>query len=345
MNLFHVANSQIHGNAIVFDQYLKGSRSKVENYRCIAKLPTIAKFFEYLVNIRLTRMIEHDITPRQFGFMRKRSTNGNLMEFVHFSLKAIHDSAQIDCLYTDFSKAFDKVDHSKLITKLNKLNIPSNLTCWIQSYLSNRRQFVNYGQINSNDFIVNSGVPQGSHLGPTLFLIFINDIVQELGDDVFISLFAHDLKIAMIIKDEMDCYTLQAAIDNKCWCDTNDLHLNLDKCAVLTITRKQKSIEHKYYYGTHEFKRVNEQRDLGVIIDRKLNFVEHLNSIASKASAALGFIKRFCYDLRDTKIMKSLYSALVQSHLEYCSSVWLPHYEVHKNKIESILIDQEPAVQ
>lgn len=124
----------------------------------------------------------------------------------------------------------------------------------------------------------------------------------------------------------------------KCWCDTNCLHLNLDKCAVLTITKKKKSNTFlaDYIYGNHTFKRVSEQRDLGVIIDDKLNFSKHIEMITAKATAALGFVKRFCHDISDTQTLKSLYYALVQSHLEYCSVVWLPFYEVHRKKIESI---------
>lgn len=98
--------------------FKKGSRSNVENDRCIAKLPTIAKFFEYLINLKLTMMVANEIVPQQHGFMRGRSTSSNLLEFIHFSIKALNENKQVDVLYTDFSKAFDKVDHSIHTCKL-----------------------------------------------------------------------------------------------------------------------------------------------------------------------------------------------------------------------------------
>ena len=216
-------------------------------------------------------------------------------------------------------------------------NLPINLISWLESYLLNRTQYVKYSNSESSEFKCTSGVPQGSHLGPTLFLLFINDIVEDMGD-VFISLYADDVKMARAIKSTEDVATLQTAIDKlKSWCDENDLHLNLDKCAVLTINKGRNIIESNYSYGDHIFKRVDEQRDLGVIIDNKLKFAKHIDAITSKATAALGFIKRFCYDISDTQTLKTLYYALVQSHLEYCSVVWLPFESIYKDKIERIL--------
>ena len=157
-------------------------------------------------------------------------------------------------------------------------------------------------------------------------------------DDVFISLFADDVKIATIIKSSTDAEKLQRAINKlKAWCDLNALHLNLDKCAVLTINKGHTNIKTDYKYGDHTFKSISEHKDLGVTIDSKLAFSKHIATITAKATAALGFIKRFCYDIADVQTLKSLYYALVQSHLEYCNVVWLPFYDVYINKIESVL--------
>ena len=321
--------------------FKKGARSNVENYRPIAKLPTIAKFFESLVNKKLTLLIEKYIVHQQHGFRKKKSTVTNLSEFVTYALKGINAGSQIDVLYTDFAKAFDRVNHNILITKLHSYNIPKNLIAWIQSYLSNRRQFVRYGESNSADFSVTSGVPQGSHIGPTLFLLFINDLATHLGDDVFISLFADDVKLVKAIDPQNtlnDTAALQSAINKlKEWCDTNELHLNLSKCEILTLSHKHNDILTDYNYGNHVFERVVHHKDLGVLIDHKLKFNEHIESTVSKATATLGFLKRFCYDIPDRQTLKVLFYALVQSQLEYCSVVWLPYFNVYKNKIESIL--------
>ncbi|XP_031629236.1 uncharacterized protein LOC116344703, partial [Contarinia nasturtii] len=169
------------------------------------------------------------------------------------------------------SKALDKVCHDKLSSKLGTFNLPINFISLLRSYLSGRSQFVKYGNSESADFNGTSGVPQGSHLGPTLFLLFINDIVYDM-DDVFISLFADDVKIAKMIKTEHDANVLQQAIDK--------------------LKRWGKSITTtNYTYGDHVFDRVTEHKDLGTIIDSKLSFAKHIDAITSKATAALGFVK------------------------------------------------------
>lgn len=157
---------------------------------------------------------------------------------------------------------------------------------------------------------------------------------------MFISLFADDLKIAAVIKNHCDTLKLQMAINKlRKWCNENDLHLNLDKCVVMTISNKRQMniFDGAYHYGDHVFVKVNEQRDLGVIVDSKLQFKSHINAIVSKATSTLGFVKRFCYDFRDINTLKSLYYALVQSILEYCSVVWHPYHNVFKKLIESVL--------
>ena len=317
--------------------FKKGARSDIGNYRCIAKLPTIAKFFEHLVNVNLLETVRDRISPKQHGFMKGRSTATNLTEFVYYARSGLNTKAQVDVLYTDFTKAFDRVDHGILIQKLSAFNLPQNLLTWLKSYLDNRVQFVKHGASESNDFTASSGVPQGSHLGPTLFLLFINDIVDQMPPDVLILLFADDIKIAKIIKTQQDAVVLQRAINKlKLWCDKNKLHLNLDKCAVLSIYKQQR-LMFNYNYGEYTFKAVTEHKDLGVLIDSKLAFAKHIDMVTSKAMAALGFVKRFCHDIQDVTTLKSLYYALVQSHLDYCSTIWLPFDMIHKNKIESVL--------
>lgn len=220
------------------------------------------------------------------------------MDFTIFVTK--YKGLQVDVLYTDFMKAFDKVNHCILLKKLNNFDLPINLLRWKRSYLENRRQYVMYEGMCSRDFVVNSGVPQGSHIGPTLFLLFINDLANILNDDVFSSLFADDLKIAAVIKSPTDVTKLQSAIDKlRTWCTENDLHLNLSKCVVMSITKKNSCFDGHYHYGSHMFERVYHQKDLGVIIDSKLMFSEHINSITSKAASTLGFLKRFCYNICD----------------------------------------------
>lgn len=161
--------------------------------------------------------------------------------------------------------------------------------------------------------------------------------MDELGEDVFISLFADDLKIAGAINQPADSIKIQMAINRlEKWCITNCLHLNLDKCAVLSLTSRRSTSPISYHYGNYTFAHVTEFKDLGVLMDSKINFSKHIDTITSKAATALGFVKRFTYDFKDIPTLKALYYSLVQSQLEYCSTVWYPVHDVHINKIESV---------
>lgn len=317
--------------------FKKGARSDIKNYRDIAKLQTIAKFFEHCVNIHLTKLVYSNISPHQHGFMKYRSTTTNLMDFTHYALNGLNSCGQIDVIYTDFSKAFDRVNHKILMHKLSTFEIPSNLLVWIGSYLSNRRQFVKVGSAESRDFIVHSGVPQGSHIGPLLFLMFINDITSVVSDDVFISMFADDVKIAKQINCPLDAQILQSSINKlKDWCNLIELHLNLDKCSVLSLLRTKACIHSSYKFDNHTLASTNNQKDLGVIIDCRLTFRDHVDWIVSKGTSALGFVKRFSSDINQLSTVKAIYSALVQSHLEYCNVVWFCIPSSRSTVIESI---------
>lgn len=164
------------------------------------------------------------------------------------------------------------------------------------------------GQSESTDFLVNSEVPQGSHIGPTIFLVFINDLPTVVSDDVFLSMYVDDVRAAKTIRNQSDLVALQSSIDAlRDWCNQNDHHLNLDKCSVLSLYRGRTIPQPTYFYGDHQFSTSNEQRDLGVIIDNKFSYKTHIDMIVTRATAALGFVKRFCRDINDQSTLKVLY--------------------------------------
>ena len=192
--------------------------------------------------------------------------------------------------------------------------------------------------MTSNSFVVASGVPAGSILGPCLFNIFINDIVDFITD-ASVLLFADDLKIMRRIQSPIDSFVFQGAINQlQEWCELNSLHLNIKKCYVMTYAKIDNEIHYEYTYsnGQHTFQRVKLHRDLGVIFDPKLTFGIHRNTIIASAKAALWFVMRTLKNKFSINSAKILYCSLVRSKLEYCSVVWNPYQKCHSDSIESI---------
>lgn len=172
--------------------FKSGARNQVENYRGVAILQSVAKLFEKIVTERLSSYIQPQLSIQQHGFLPARSCTTNLLGFSNYVLTKISDGKQVDTLFTEFAKAFDRVSHNN--NKLRGMGIHSSALRWIQSYLENRTQFLRLGATTSRAIQVSSGVPQGSHVGPLLFLVFIDDITS-VCDKVEFALFADDLKI------------------------------------------------------------------------------------------------------------------------------------------------------
>lgn len=218
---------------------------------------------------------------------------------------------------------------------MKKFGFSSSLVSWFSSYLSNRSQFVSIGGGRSHRIHPTSGVPQGSILGPFLFIIFINDLLKMLNTSFG---FADDLKLLRKIMTGGDCFMFQVEIDKlQDWCNSNKLDLNVKKCAIMSITNKTEKykLEYQYRIGSTVIQRVKFKRDLGVIIDENLSFKEHINSITRKAYQMLGFIFR-CGKHFKTESMLVLYHSLVRSRLEYCSTVWSPIYAKYNDIIEKV---------
>ena len=316
--------------------FKSGSRNNIENYRGVSILPTIGKLFEAIVTSILTVKLNRIISKFQHGFMKRRSTSTNLVEFVSHAIGVIESKRQLDVVYTDFRKAFDRVKHSILLYKLRKIGIHSDLLAWISSYLSGRTQFVKIAGWSSRTFDVTSGVPQGSHLGPLLFILFMDDATKVFLSSRFL-LYADDLKIFKTIKNVLDASALQRDLNRFLqWCEVNQLYLNAKKCNVISFTRKRTKVEFNYSVYDTPLNRLRVVKDLGVLMDEKLTFNEHVEYIVAKAYSMLGFVIRTCKEFKNIKTLKSLYFAHVRSYLEYASVVWHPYQSTFIDKIESI---------
>lgn len=316
--------------------FKSGKKSDIRNYRGIALISCIPKLFEAIVNEKIFNQIKQRITTMQHGFFKGRSTSTNLLEFVNYSLEAMDNGNHVEVLYTDFSKAFDRVDIPLLLFKLEKMGIQQTLLTWLESYLSNREQIIKFKGKTSTPIRASSGVPQGSHLGPLLFILFVNDL-SFIIKHIKLLIYADDMKLFLEIKDAEDINTFKNDIMIfYTWCNKSLLQLNVKKCNSITFSRKRNIANVSIVLGDQIVEKCDRVRDLGVILDCKLTFIDHYNTIINKATNMLGFIKRFCYNFRDPYTIKTLYIAYVRSTLEYCSIVWSPYLTTHEQRLESV---------
>lgn len=319
----------------IFPVFKKGDKSDVSNYRGIASLCAMSKLFELLVLDFLKHHCLNYVSETQHGFMPKRSTTTNLVSYTSFIIKTFETRKQVDAIYTDFSAAFDKINHQILLAKLERLGLTDPLLSWIQSYLSGRSMSVKIGSVTSECFAVPSGVPQGSHIGPFLFLLYLNDVNLVLK--CFKLSYADDFKLYYVITSRDDAIFLQFELDKFTnWCRINEMSLNANKCSVISFARKHSLITYAYSIDGIPLKRESTIKDLGVLLDSKLSFKEHLGYITSKASKCLGFIFRSAKLFVDIHCMKTLYCSLVRSILEYAVVVWAPYYKSGIQQLERV---------
>ena len=321
--------------SLIIPLHKNGSKSNVNNYRGIAKLSAIPKAFEHIVTDSITPQVTPIISDTQHGFTKGRSTVTNLLEFTSFVTDGFAAGKQTDVVFTDFTKVFDRLHHPLLLIKLDNTGFSPLLLRWIESYLSNRTQRVLFNNQLSRQVIVSSGVPQGSHLGPLLFTIFINDLPQAIQNSK-IFMFADDVKICGSYNPALEPSVLQSDLDRFTeWCHANLLTVNVSKCKQMSFSWRE--IRHRQYNlnGT-DLDSVTEFRDLGVLVDNKLRFNLHIQNIVGKAKAALGFMKRWSREFNDAYVTKLLFMTIVRPILEYASPVWSPYYDVHSDAIESV---------
>ena len=316
----------------------KGNKNSVECYRGISIQPIVAKVFEGFINRALRQHINFLIDDNQHGFLKSKSCVTNLAVYTDFISKSLDKKSQTHTIYTDFQKAFDVVPHKLLLLKLNrKFGIESNVFRWFESYLYGRFQRVVNNGVHSDWYSVTSGVPQGSKLGPTLFLMYINDIFMCVRHSQLL-LFADDCKIFKEIVDNNDCELLQQDLNRIYdWCKKWQMKLHPEKCFFMNFSLKRSNdIVNEYSIGDTNLSHVFEMKDLGVYFTPNLNFNLHIKKITSKSLQMLGFIKRVTRHFTDPKTFHVLYNALVRCRLEFCSQIWNPSSVVSIKRLERV---------
>lgn len=313
----------------------KGPKNNITNYRPVSLLNNFGKMLEKVVYEHIYTVSQHCIPVTQHGFVQSRSVNTNLLNLTDYVISNMN-TAQIDVVYTDFEKAFDRVNYSILISKLYAVGIKGNLLRWLESYLRNRRQAVVIGGYRSDFVDVTSGVPQGSLLSPLLYNIYLFDIPDCFHHSKHL-LYADDKKIFRKIENIGDCLLLQSDLNRlTTYYQNNKINVNTQKCQIISFTRKKHPISYEYRICNETIPRTSQVRDLGVILDSKFTFRAHIDHIISKAYKSLGFVIRNSKPFKDLQCLKMLYFSYVRSILEFANIIWRPFFKIHINNIESI---------
>lgn len=313
----------------------KGDPTELRNYRAISILNNFSKLFEICIFEQIYMQVESAISIDQHGFMRKRSCDTNLCCLSQYICSTLDRQGQVDVAYMDFQKAFDQIDHNILLQKLEVMGFSNDILAILKSYLIGRIQYVEIDGFRSSEYVVTSGVPQGSNLGPLLFLLFINDLANSISCPKL--LFADDLKLYSTINSSFDCKMLQIQINVvQSWCNMNKLNLNISKCYVVTYCKKKTFLQYEYQIDQFTITRNTAIKDLGVTFDQQFTFKTHYKNIVSSASRTLGFILRNCKSFNNVNTLKLIYNSFVISKLEYCSIVWHPIYQMDISHLESV---------
>ena len=314
--------------------YKKGTKTNPLNYRPVSLTSVVGKVFETLIRDALVKHATENtiIKLQQHGFMKKKSTLTNLLEYLEALTKAKSDKIPVDINYLDCSKAFDTVPHRRLITKLEALGVQGNILRWIKGFLTDRRQRVNIRGSYSNWLSVDSGVPQGSVLGPVLFLFYINDLVDGLECPIL--LFADDAKIFKEIRSPEDVAALTRDMKKiQEWSEKWLLTFNEEKCATMHIGLHNQKQD--YILNNKALKKSDLEKDLGVLVSNDLKPSKHVAAVALKANRVVGIIKKN-FEYLDKETIISLHCTLVRPILEYAVQSWCPYLAKDIDELEKV---------
>ena len=317
--------------------FKKGSKLQAINYRPVSLTCISCKLFEHIVCKHILGHLEdHEIlTDLQHGFRSGRSCETQLITTFHDIASAYNKKgSQIDIAVLDFSKAFDTVPHDGLLSKLKHYGIDDKIWLWISNFLKQRKQHVVVDGIQSDLVTVDSGVPQGTVLGPILLLLHINDLPSVISSKV--RLFADDCLVYREIKNRQDQIALQKDLNLlENWGSKWGMRFNAAKCNIMRMSRKQTPISTQYELSGQVLEEVKDAKYLGVTVSDDLEWTKHINAITTKANSKLSFLRRNLKGCPE-KIRETAYFALVRSFLEYSTTVWHPHQKYNSDKLEMV---------
>lgn len=318
--------------------FKKGCITAVSNYRPISLLPNLSKIMEKLMRSRLVNFFEqfNILSEQQFGFRTGRDTSDAILEFLDYAYSALDSRNHLVAICIDMSRAFDTLDHSILLSKLEHVGVRGVVRDWLRSFLSNRKQFVTVNNASSTLEPMSTGVPQGSVLGPLLFLLYIDDMAESAERLKFVH-FADD---TTVFSSGSDMLSLVGSVNREFmkvdeWLIANKLSLNLAKTTFMIFTHSIIPRNLTMNIRDQVIKRVDVTKFLGVLIDDKLTFRHHISDISSKLSRSVGVIYRMS-QIVPVETMLSLYYSLFHSNLTYAISTWGGAAAIHLNRLSSL---------
>ena len=314
--------------------FKKGSRLSPNNYRPVSLTSQVVKILERVIYDQLMEYIQDNniISCHQHGFQKKCSCVTQLLECLFDWTNSYDDDKGVDAIYLDFRKAFDTVPHKRLLYKLNHLGVRGHLLAWIGGFLTGRRQRVILRNGASSWKKVTSGVPQGSILGPLLFLLYVNDIPDAISSSIA-KMFADDTKVYNSIVTSADCDALQADLNAlAAWSHLWLLEFNADKCVVLRI---KAAVSYLYSLNGVYLQEVVDQKDLGITVSNNLTPTRHVQDIVKKAHRKIAMFRR-CFSGFDATKVKILYQSLIRPALEYASTAWSPNLKKDIDALEKV---------
>lgn len=321
----------------VIPVFKNGSKSVAANYRPVSLTSHLIKVFERVLRSKLVHYIEANnlINQNQHGFRSNRSCLTQLLHHIDDVMNDLNDDCNADVLYLDFSKAFDKVDHQLLLKKLKMYGFRGKVLDWISNFLCERKQHVVIDGIKSPAIDVISGVPQGTVLGPLLFILYINDIFSVVQHSK-VKVFADDSKLHKKISSPSDHLLLQEDLQAVIqWALENNMELNESKFQLL---QHGKSTDLKQPYSLpsgEDLLSAPYVKDLGVYVDSELTWRQHITLKSDDAKRKANWVLR-TFMSRDRETMMLLYKSYVRSIIEYCCPLWSPHLQGDIIRVESI---------
>jgi hypothetical protein len=316
--------------------FKKGSKADPGNYRPVSLTSVCCKMMESIIKDEMMSHLKKNglIRASQHGFVPGRSCTTNLLEFLEGVSVKIDEGKPVDVVFLDFAKAFDKVPRERLLEKLRAHGVQGKVLQWIKEWLTGRKQRVVLNGKCSTWKDVLSGVPQGSVLGPILFLIFINDLDLAVEMINQVKKFADDTKLGHTVSTELQRRELQQALNNlKEWADKWGMQFNVAKCKVMHCGHSNQQFE--YSMDGVKLDNVEEERDIGVVMNNGLKPAAQCRKAAQTAQNVLSQLTR-SFHYRDRNIFLRLYIQYVRPHLEFSSAAWSPWHETDKECLEKV---------